>query len=91
MNSNNNLEERKKKSIPFAIMKKDKMLRKNLNKMIKDLYCENYKIFKKKKREDTNKGQDILCHVLEELLLLKDPSTNLMLPLSKYPRYVSQN
>lgn len=54
------------------------MPRKNLNKTIKNMYCENYKIFKKKREEDTNKGQDILCHVLEELLLLKDPSTNLM-------------
>lgn len=59
-------------------MKKDKMPRKNLNKTIKNMYCENYKIFKKKREEDTNKGQDILCHVLEEVLLLKDPSTNLM-------------
>jgi len=50
LNNNNKLEERKK-SIPFAIMKKDKMLRKKLNKMIKDLYCENYKIFKKKRKE----------------------------------------
>ena len=27
------------------------MLRKKLNKMIKDLYCENYMIFKEKKKK----------------------------------------
>ena len=51
-----------KDKIPFTIASKSiKYLGINLNKEVKDLYTENYKIVLKETKEDTNKWKYILC------------------------------
>ena len=51
-----------RKKIPFDIAtRKIKYLGKNLTKVVKDLYSENYTTLKKEIKEDTNKWTHITC------------------------------
>ena len=48
--------------MPYAIAtRKIKYLGKNLTKVVKDLYSENYTTLKKEIKEDTNKWKHITC------------------------------
>ena len=71
----NELSEREiKKTIPFTLAsKRIKYLRINLTKEVKDLHSENSKTLMKGIENDTNKWEDMPCHGLEELILLKYP------------------
>ena len=51
-----------RKCMPYAIAtRKIKYLGKNLTKVVKDLYSENYTTLKKEIKEDTNKWKHITC------------------------------
>ena len=58
--------------IPFDIARrKITYLAINLTKVVKDLYSENYKTFKKETKEDTNKERHILCSWIGRINIIK--------------------
>ena len=67
-----NCEKEIRKIISFTITsKRIKHLQINLNKKVKDLYTENYKILVKEIEEDTNEWQDIPCSWIGRINIVK--------------------
>ena len=55
------------------MQKKERYLRINLTKEVKDLYSENYRTAKKEIKEDTNKWKHIFCSWTERINIIKMP------------------
>ena len=67
--TNNNISEREIKKNPiYNYIKKNKILRKNVTKEVKDLHIENYKTVMKDSEDDINNLKD-LCKWTERILL----------------------
>ena len=67
--TNNNISEREIKKNPiYNYIKKNKILRKNVTKEVKDLHIENYKTVMKDSEDDINNLKD-LCKWIERILL----------------------
>ena len=74
---------------------KETHLGKNLTKVVKDVYSEDYKTLVNKIQDDTRNGMTFHAHGLEEQILLKclyclRQSTHLMQSLSKHHQHFSQ-
>ena len=67
--TNNGLSEKEKIS-HLQLHQRIKYIEINLTKEVEDLYTENYRTLMKDTEEDINKWKVILCHGLEELILL---------------------
>ena len=73
LHANDEFTEREiEKTIPFTIAsKRIKYLGTNLNKVVKDMYSENYKTQKKESEEDTNKWKPTPCSWIRRINIIK--------------------